>query len=41
MKREATECAKIFAKHIFNKRVMSRIYKQTQNSAIRKQTIQF
>lgn len=35
MKRHATECEKIFAKHIYNKEFVYKIYKEHINSTIR------
>ena len=41
MKRQPTEWEKIFTDHIFNKRLISKIYKDSYNSIAKKQLTQF
>lgn len=36
MKRQTTDWEKIFVNHIFNKRLLYRIYKELQNSIVKK-----
>lgn len=36
MKRQTTDWEKIFVNHIFNKRLVHRIYKELQNSIVKK-----